>query len=86
MPKLFNKHHGNVPPDAVYIGRGSKWGNPFVIGKDGTRDQVIEKYAHWIFTQPDLLAALVEIKDRDLVCFCSPKPCHGQILMEMANG
>ena len=39
-----------------YIGRPSKWGNPFVVDADGTRDEVIEKYEQWIQTQPDLLA------------------------------
>jgi len=70
-------------PDGVYIGRPSKWGNPFQIGRDGTRDEVIEKYRQWILTQPELLAALPELKGKTLGCFCSPKKCHGDVLVEL---
>ena len=52
----------------VYIGRPSKWGNPFVIGKDGTRVDVIRKYEDWIRTQPHLLAALPELRGKTLGC------------------
>jgi hypothetical protein len=69
----------------VYIGRPSKWGNPFVIGIDGTRSEVIEKYREWILTQPDLLNSLHELKGKTLGCWCAPKRCHGDILEEMAN-
>lgn len=70
----------------VYIGRGSKWGNPFIIGKDGTREEVIEKYRKWIKTQPELLQSLPELKNKTLGCFCSPLPCHGDVLVELAEG
>ena len=69
----------------VYIGRPSKWGNPFVIGKDGTREQVIQKYRNWLMTQPSLLAALPELKGRTLGCWCSPDACHGDLLAELAD-
>ena len=69
----------------VYIGRPSKWGNPFTIGKDGTRNEVIEKYRDWIKTQPDLIASLHELRDKTLGCWCSPNPCHGDVLVELAN-
>jgi hypothetical protein len=86
MPRALNKHRDDVGPDAVYIGRPSKWGNPFVIGKDGTRSEVIKKYEAWIRNNPDLVeAAKRELKGKDLVCFCSPKPCHGDVLMRIAN-
>jgi len=45
----------------VYIGRPSKWGNPFAVGRDGTRAEVIELYEHWVLTQRDLVAALPEL-------------------------
>lgn len=70
----------------VYIGRPSKWGNPFVIGKDGDRDEVIRKYREWIKTQPELLAALPELKGKALGCWCSPRACHGDVLAELADG
>ena len=69
----------------VYIGRPSKWGNPFEIGPDGTREQVIEKYRAWIQTQPQLLADLHELKGKTLGCWCSPKPCHGDVLAELTD-
>ena len=69
----------------VYIGRPSKWGNPFEIGKDGTRKEVIEKYAAWIKTQPNLLADLHELRGKSLGCWCSPSACHGDVLMKLAN-
>lgn len=77
--------HCKSQPYDVYIGRPSKWGNPFVIGKDGTRDEVIQKYADWIKTQPELMAALPELKDKVLGCWCRPYKCHGDILTKLAN-
>ena len=86
MPTLYNKRNGNAPKGAVYIGRPSKWGCIFVIGHDGTRDQVIEKYKAWIKTQPYLIKmAKAELRGKDLVCFCYPLACHGDTLMEIAN-
>jgi hypothetical protein len=72
-------------PGDVYIGRPSKWGNPFVIGPDGDREEVISKYRYWIEDQPELLAALPELKGKRLVCYCAPKPCHGDVLAELAE-
>lgn len=77
--------HCKVDPFDVYIGRPSKWGNPFVVDLDGTRAEVIEKYKNWIQTQPDLLNSLHELKGKVLGCWCSPKPCHGDVLTELAN-
>jgi hypothetical protein len=70
----------------VYIGRPSKWGNPFQIGKDGTREEVIEKYKAWILDQPDLLKAIIpELKGKTLGCWCHPRACHGDILAMLAD-
>lgn len=69
----------------VYIGRPSKWGNPFTIGKDGTRAEVIQKYREWILTQPELLSQLGELKGKVLGCWCSPLPCHGDVLVELVE-
>lgn len=69
----------------VYIGRGSKWGNPFVIGMDGTRDDVCDKYEAWLLGQPQLLESLHELRGRNLVCYCAPKRCHGDLLLRLAN-
>jgi hypothetical protein len=85
MCKVLNKHHTGVPADAVYIGRGSKWGNPFRIGRDGERVAVIAKYERWLAEQHHLLRALDELSGRDLVCFCAPRSCHGDLLLRLAN-
>ena len=69
----------------VFIGRPSKWGNPFIIGRDGDRLEVIEKYQKWLKTQPHLLGSLDELRGKRLGCFCSPLPCHGDILRVLAD-
>jgi RNA recognition motif-containing protein len=70
----------------VYIGRPSDWGNPFVIGKDGDRDDVIQKYRNWIMRQPDLLArAKKELRGQRIACWCKPEACHGDVLAEIAD-
>lgn len=86
MARVLNKYKEGIPAGAVYIGRPSKWGNPFVIGKDGDREEVIAKYRQWLLTQPALVeAAKRELAGKDLVCFCAPKSCHGDVLLEVAN-
>ena len=86
MSKVLNKYKDNIPKGAVYIGRPSEWGNPFIIGKDGSREEVITKYKLWLFSKPEMLEkARLELKGKDLVCFCSPKSCHGDVLLEVAN-
>jgi len=85
MCNVLNKHHAGVPAGAIYIGRGSKWGNPFRIGQDGDRAAVIAKHERWLADQHHLLRALDELRGHDLVCFCAPKACHGDLLLRLAN-
>ena len=82
MTKVVNKYHENYD---VYIGRGSKWGNPFVIGPDGSRSDVISKYEKWIHTQVHLLDSLNDLRDKTLGCFCKPRACHGDVLVRLLN-
>lgn len=84
LPRVWNKKTG-APRDAVYIGRPSKWGNPFVIGKHGTRAEVIAKYRSYILSVPNLRRSLGELRGKDLVCWCSPEACHGDVLIELSN-
>lgn len=70
----------------VYIGRPSKWGNPFVIGRDGDRAEVIRRYRDYILNNTTLLGALPELKGKVLGCWCAPQPCHGDVLAILANG
>lgn len=86
--RLVNKYH-NIPYD-VYIGRGSKWGNPYshlpstlAQYRVATREEAIAKYREWIQTQPELLASLYELKDKTLCCYCLPLACHGDVLIKL---
>ena len=86
MPTVYNKRRPPYPYSAVYIGRGSKWGNPYVIGLDGSRADVIVQYAEHVTSHPSLREDIVrELRGKDLVCYCSPLDCHGDILLAMAN-
>src|SRR5215469_11727129 len=86
MP-IMKGRRGIVPPGAVYIGRQirflrllrSKWANPFKIGRDGTRAEVISKYRDHLLSAPELMAALPELRGKDLACWCAPEPCHGEV-------
>jgi hypothetical protein len=69
----------------VYIGRPSKWGNPFSIGKDGTREEVIQKYERYLENRSDLVDALDELQGKILGCWCAPLPCHGDVLAEWVD-
>lgn len=86
MPRVYNKRCDEIPQDAVYCGRPSKWGNPFVIGKDGSRQDVINKYRLYLLNNDALMASLGELTGKDLVCWCSPQPCHCDVLLRLANG
>ena len=94
MPKVLNKRLDEIPSNAVYVGRPSKWGNPFEIGsflagKTLTRKDCIELYEYYLLhtgAGKRLLEDIDELKDKDLVCWCAPLPCHADILIEIANG
>ena len=66
----------------IYIGRGSKWGNPFYMSKESDRAKVIELYEHYArqkFTKTELQ----ELVGKRLGCHCKPKPCHGDVLLKL---
>jgi hypothetical protein len=82
------------PPRAVHckreryhveIGRPSKWGNPFAIDRDGNRAQVIARYERYLLDNAELMAALPELRGKVLGCWCAPRPCHGDVLVRLAN-
>lgn len=81
MPKVYNKHHKDAPPDAVYVGRGSPWGNPFVMLNADQRDAVCDKFELEILPKLDL----APLRGKDLVCFCAPRRCHADSLVKAAN-
>lgn len=81
--KVWNQS-SPFPTGAVYIGRGSKWGNPYRSGIDGTRAQVIQMYQDYIL-KSELINDIHELTGKDLLCFCKPLACHGDVLMALAN-
>lgn len=85
MCKVLNKRIHGIPQGAVYIGRPTIWGNPFVIGKDGSRDDVITKYETWLLGNGHLVDRLAALAGKDLVCWCAPARCHGDVLVRLAN-
>lgn len=86
-PKVYNMRHGQMPLGSIYVGRPTSWGNPFIIGPDGNRAEVIEKFRVYISTRPDFQTAIkAELQGKDLICWCAPLPCHADVLLEIANG
>ena len=88
MIRVANKHswkHAKaiLQPGAVYVGRPSKWGNPYTIGQDGTREEVISLYRDWIAKKPELIGELAAMNPQTLVCWCAPLPCHADVLKEL---
>jgi hypothetical protein len=67
----------------IFIGRPSKWGNPFRAGRDGSLILVLAKYKLYIKRNKILMAALPELVGKKLGCFCAPRPCHGDMLVEL---
>ncbi len=86
MPQVLNKHASGIPPGAVYVGRGSKWGNPCPITRVHSRAHVIAMHGTWLKGQHELLRDIHELRGKDLVCFCAPQACHADLLLRLANG
>lgn len=91
MPKVWNKRN-NPPEEAVYVGRPSRWGNPFVA--PGTQSKLdvtvaadpIKAYEEYLRQDPLLLKDVKrELKGKDLVCWCAPRRCHADVLLKIAN-
>lgn len=80
MTRVVNLRHEEYD---VLIARPSKWGNPFQIGRDGSREQVITMYEIHLRRRPDLLASLPELAGKRLGCHCKPEACHGDVLVKL---
>lgn len=73
----------------VYIGRPSKWGNPY-SHKEGTlaefkvnsREEAVRKFEEYLISNEDLMKDLPSLKGKVLGCWCKPKACHGDILVK----
>jgi hypothetical protein len=77
--------HCKKEPYDVYVGRPSIWGNPFIVGKHGSRDEVVTAYRNWIQGRSDLLNLVHTLRGKSLGCWCAPLPCHGDVLAELAD-
>lgn len=68
----------------VYIGRPSIFGNPFVIGKDGDRENVIRLFKLHVYENEEIMRAIRALKDSDVLgCWCKPAHCHGDVIVEI---
>ena len=95
MPKVFNKYHGDAHPDAIDIMRPTIYGNPYSHQDiprrhpsfcTDTREEAIEKYEVWLKNRPYLIDFIKkDLRGKDLVCCCKPHPCHGDVLIRIAN-
>lgn len=89
-PKVWNKRDPNVPADAVYVGRGTPWGNPHRVGRcfrcglTHTREEAIRRFLMDLSVSTGM-AVKAELKGKDLVCHCAPLPCHADVLLRIAN-
>lgn len=85
MPRVLNKYKDLIPSGAVYIGRPSKWGNPFKISPTCSREDSVRLFELYLLSNIKLMNSLIELQDKDLVCFCAPLICHGDVLIKYAN-
>ena len=87
--KVLNRKTDGTPKGSVYVGRPGPWGNPFVVGKDGDRDQVLALHKLWLRKRMldetnEIHGELSFLLGKDLVCWCAPLPCHGETLRQAA--
>ncbi len=91
MPRVLNRHTDVIPAGAVYVGRPTKWGNPYI---KGPRKDLIANYQKYIqFKIQDKQLDIEELRGKDLACWChtwdgtgtNPRYCHADILLELAN-
>lgn len=88
---VINRYHhrGNCPALSVDITRKSAYGNPYRIGVNGNRSQVLAKYRQHLLAKIDkdwgFRLAVRGLYGKDLCCVCAPLPCHGDILEEVAE-
>jgi len=82
MTRVWNVSDPAAPEDGVLCDRTTPYGNPYVIGRDGNREQVIAKFRCDVLPTLDVSA----LRGRDLLCHCKPKACHVDWILRKANG
>jgi hypothetical protein len=83
MPRVINMHKEGTPEGSVFCGRGSPYGNPYVMKSksDAERNYVCDAFEKYILPNLDVSA----LRGKDLVCFCAPKRCHCDAILRKAN-
>lgn len=92
-PRVIHWRDRGKAPGVIYVGRAaprlglpaSPFANPFRIGPDGGRTDVIQRYRSWLLGRPDLLLRLHELRGRPLACWCAPEPCHADVLATLVD-
>ncbi len=85
MPAVLNKKTIKPGERGVYCGRGSKWGNRNQMRTESDRDAVCDQHEVDLFRDYALLRSLDELRGQNLICFCAPRRCHGDLLLRLAN-
>ena len=89
--KVLNRHDGVQMDDSniIYIGRPGMFGNPFQMHGEDSRKEVIERYRLWFDGQmrfyPQFRLRVLQLRGHDLACWCAPKPCHGDVIIDWLN-
>jgi hypothetical protein len=93
-PRVWNRKTERPPAGAIWVGRPSKWGNPYseipgVVAPEfmvESHGEAVSKYREYLEANPALLDdARKELRGKDLICVCHPKPCHAAVLFEISN-
>jgi hypothetical protein len=83
-PKVYHCKRDKVPAGTIYVGRPTKWGNPYTIGVHGDREDVIRKFRDSM-TDEFCVEVREELKGKSLACWCAPEACHADVLLEVAE-
>ena len=84
----------HLPPGTIYVGRGSKWGNPFPIDHVNDAEKVVALYKKWFLCGNLSLSRLdpMELQGKNLSCWCPlvdkdghRVPCHADFLLDICN-
>lgn len=96
MASLTTVANVKTTQDGIYCGRAcygraeSLWANPFKIGKDGDRDEVIERFRSYFYSRLTMdetfLERTLKLKGKTLLCWCHPERCHCDIIKEYLDG
>jgi hypothetical protein len=82
---------GSLLPGQIYVGRPSPLGNPYLLGRDGNREEVIAQYRRWYWAQLQSpgspqerelrrLLAQAQSGELELLCWCAPLPCRAEVV------